>query len=131
VGGKEGEPNDTSGYFITGEILEMPESASPYYIGESPKTFISKTDIAKFPHLFRPMPWWEGRQPEDMPEYLRGSGSKGDVFFKVLQWRLCTDSLWQWINSTDGDTFYLQEYCTYQPSTSEEYEEFLKQKEGS
>lgn len=26
---------------------------------------------AKYPHLFKPLQWWEERKPEDMPEYLK------------------------------------------------------------
>lgn len=30
----------------------------------------------KYPHLFKPLQWWEEREEKDMPEYVKGSGGK-------------------------------------------------------
>lgn len=37
-----------------------------------------------YPHLFRKLDWWEERQPEDMPEYLKDIAD-GELF-KVREW---------------------------------------------
>ena len=44
---------------------------------------ISLIAINEAPHLFRPMQWWEGRKPEDMPEYV---WYKDKGVFKVDVW---------------------------------------------
>lgn len=33
--------------------------------------WVKSEELDKYPHLFRPMPWYEGRKAEEMPEYLK------------------------------------------------------------
>lgn len=58
-----------------------------------------------FPHLFKPLRWWEYRQPDDMPEYVK-SQETGRVYKR---------------HKTAS-------YHGFGPATREEYEEHLNSK---
>jgi hypothetical protein len=47
-------------------------------------TTFYESEFNKYPHLFRRLEWWEERQPEEMPKYLK---DKTGVF-KTRDWRL-------------------------------------------
>lgn len=42
-------------------------------------------DIDKYPHLFAPMPWWQGRSVEEMPRYVE---NKSGYILPVVEWRI-------------------------------------------
>lgn len=65
VGGKEGEPNYPGSPFKSGDILKLGKSEL-FYWGVDKDEMISVQFVDQFPHLFRPMLWWEGRKPEEM-----------------------------------------------------------------
>jgi hypothetical protein len=73
--------------------------------------------LSDFPHLFRPLPWWSDRKPEEMPEYLH-CPSRG-TFHKVDKW--------------DGASFVTdgkikKQLANYTPATRAEYEAFNQKK---
>jgi len=35
------------------------------------KNWITKSETDNYPHLFKPLQWWEEREREDMPDYIR------------------------------------------------------------
>lgn len=84
VGTEPGTPNDTSGNWITGTICTLSDTING--TGE-PCCVVPQYSMkffSRFPHLFRPMPWYEGRHPEDMPEYIKyGQGA----VYKVIEWK--------------------------------------------
>lgn len=59
--------------------------------------------LQKFPHLFKPLSWWEERKAEDMPEYVK--------YFNGNITKLTKDMI-----NTGG--IVLEDY---QPSTESEY----------
>jgi len=73
----------------------------------------------KFPHLFRPMPWWEGRKPEDMPEYLR---IKNKVL-RVVKYNLTFGEF------LPEKSKYMKRLEYTQPATEQEYLDYINQKE--
>jgi len=82
-------------------------------------------NFSNMPHLFRPMPWWEGRKIEDMPEYVKyGHGA----VYKIIEWRENKDYGIYAICERGEDYPLIMQPNTH-PATREEYEEFLKQKE--
>ena len=124
IGTEEGTPNDTSGNFFSGDILTLNVTRFGYkrWVSKLLKhtVLFDENNLEKFPHLFRPMPWWESRKLEEMPEYVK---VKNKVF-KVIKYNL-----------TFGE--FLPEKAKYMkrldgtlPATREEYDQFLKQKEG-
>lgn len=36
-----------------------------------PKNFMWESFFTLFPHLFKKLEWWEGRKPDEMPEYVK------------------------------------------------------------
>lgn len=77
-------------------------------------------NFSNMPHLFRPMPWWEGRKIEDMPEYVR---LKSKVF-KVEKYCISGNEF-----ITDGKKI-IKSLANTLPATEQEYNEYKKQKEG-
>jgi hypothetical protein len=65
--------------FEAGEVLTKIEGISVYSTG---RVGIDAYDVSHYPHLFRKLEWWEERQPEDMPEYVKGK-INGKKVFKV------------------------------------------------
>lgn len=73
IGGKEGEPNDTSGDFITGDILTIAVKSIHRWMSEKLKqwVYLDPDCIEKYPHLFKPLPWWYGRTVDEMPKFAK------------------------------------------------------------
>lgn len=55
---------------------------SPCTIGEILPSSDLETVYNRYPHLFRPLQWWEERRISDLPNYIRITG---DVY-KVDEW---------------------------------------------
>lgn len=90
----------------------LPDEFSPYGIHES--------DIAKFPHLFKELPWYEGVKPDLMPAYLKFKGDRGDIK-KVKKYILKPgdkSNLWKVTFYTPNRTYFLQNWG---PATEQEY----------
>jgi hypothetical protein len=34
-------------------------------------TQVLESDFSEYPHLFKKLEWWEGRKPEEMPQYVK------------------------------------------------------------
>lgn len=80
-------------------------------------SIFSISELNNYPHLFKPLHWWEDRRPDDMPEYLRWTDT--GVVCKY--------------HSHIGAYFYLEDdngfgYALINtlPATKEEYEDYLK-----
>jgi len=77
-------------------------------------------DINKYPHLFKPLQWWEDRRPEDMPEYV-----KNEIFQDIVK---KVDS---WYSKEDHYGFMTNVgFCLtkgYEPATEQEYLNSIKQ----
>jgi len=83
VGTQPGTINYPDSEFVTGEILMFGKSLTHSgdeiindngcFWKQDQSAYISKRYAEAFPHLFRPMPWWEGRNPEDMPKWVKFS----------------------------------------------------------
>lgn len=120
IGTEPGTPNDTSGDFISGDILTQTEKRFDKWESKMLKhtVYLSIDFIEKFPHLFRPMPWYEGRKPEEMPQYLKhGENGKVRKVARYFNWatmivefeggrtRRLTD---KWIPCTEADFIQYQ-----------------------
>ena len=86
IGTKEGEPNDTSRDYISGNIITVGDylSNSDFLSMKATAEYLGRL-VEKFPHLFKPLPWWYGRTVEEMPGYILASKTYGIV--KVNEWR--------------------------------------------
>ncbi len=125
IGGKEGEPNDTSGDFITGDILTQTVKSIHKWRSEKLKhsVYLDPDFVEKFLHLFKPLQWWEHRKPEDMPEYV---WYKDKGVFKVDVW----DFKYEEAMIFKGGLISTVSIGLLTPATEQEYLDYQKQKEG-
>lgn len=59
---------DTTESFQIGEILNHPPEWNDYLWVTPDGKIIFYPE--KYPHLFKPLQWWEDRKPEEMPQYV-------------------------------------------------------------
>ncbi len=132
VGGKEGEPNDTSGDFITGDILTQTVKSVHKWKSAKLKhsVYLDPDFIEKFPHLFKPLPWWYGRSVEEMPEYLIFiDDGKTEFVLKVEKYLFHKDTTeywafeYLWENEPDVKRMALS---GWEPADESEYQEYKK-----
>lgn len=95
----------------------------------------------KYPHLFKKLSWWEGRDIEDMPKYLKKTGMVDsaenpvpDIYVKVKkhfsagngEWRddsihiFCADDYWSNLKNCSYS------YSGWEPATEDEYSIFCQ-----
>lgn len=84
-------------------------------------------NIGKYPHIFKPCPWWQHRDIKDMPEYVKVPMGKkvfgidnSDVF--KVDTHFYNKHKDCFIAVQDGRAF-VSEYNKFQPATQAEYEE--------
>jgi len=92
IGTEVGTPNYPGSNWDTGDVLTYAQYDKTVYLHkyDGPNIphiwFLEMEDCEKylkqFSHLFRPMPWYEGRKPEEMPEYVTYEGQ----ILKVNNW---------------------------------------------
>lgn len=135
IGGKEGEPNDTSGEFITGKILTVGTIVQFGLQVFAASELLLTEMCTKYPHLFNPLPWWYGRTVDEMPEYVKWNhkGERGEpelTVNKVTDWFM-EDGTWRWIGLNDecGNFVFWNDESQYQPADESEYQEYQKQKQ--
>lgn len=110
--------------------------------------------LDEMPNLFEPLPWWKDRAPEDMPEYVKVIREEcikdTGVYCKVNSWTAMDNLLPELIGQLGAELIgYKPDYLIRTelnfpgqvygrlnaahllPATKEEYESYLKEKEGS
>jgi hypothetical protein len=141
VGTKEGTQNFPGSDYLTGTILEPDgkDAKGIYYYRLKNRLFIYIDEVENYPNCFRPMPWWEGRKPEDMPEYVTVN------LLGSLQW-MANEIKTGAVYKLDADfkySYYKGHYLGIQynngggalgeyllPASEQEYNEYKNQKEG-
>ena len=79
--------------------------------------------ISDFPHLFKELEWWEEREVEDMPKYVK-SIANGSIVKEVTTYSL-NDNMFY----ADYRGYSLHYYLKFfEPATKEEYEEYQESK---
>lgn len=114
-----------SSTFTVGEILpiivnEMGEAIYAYP-NTGGKAGIYQTHFNKYPHIFKPLFWWEERDIADMPEYLKWQ-TNGKVR-KVKEYRMMFNP--PVVEFEGGRTRKLRQEWTI--ATSEEYNDYKQQ----
>ena len=110
IGGKDGEPNDTRGLWITGEIYTYKKHESDgyeCYINDANTLAMPVNYPDKFPHLFKPLPWFEKREESELPEYVK-SIETGRVYKRIKS---------------------VKAYEGFEPADLSDYQEYQKQKQ--
>lgn len=105
-------------------IFDIGEILDEEYVGKS-----SFNELKNFPHLFKPLEWWEERNIQDLPKYLKSKYEDGKFdFYKVEKYFYkYSDLRFEWIDDESSETFKeLLKYSGCLPSTEEEYLEYIK-----
>ena len=148
IGTKEGETNYPSSPFKSGEILVESNKTHTYPIytkqcdvlqkdGEDyldiyirlskSKMFLPKGEIEQYPHLFRPLQWWEFRELEDMPEYVKMNDEIDDEdyhsIYMVTKWFPSDIDLCN-VDAEYFDTIE-KSYITL-PASKQDYDNYIK-----
>lgn len=122
--------------FVVGDILFFEKSDGVFttYKKEGYKEgVITAMDFANYPHLFRPLPWYEKRDIEDMPEYVKLvpdsisvaklHGFDCELYYKVYDWRITDKGNLQ--GKTKDDWFIVTHFT---PATIDEYNQYINGK---
>ena len=129
IGTKEGEPNDTSRDYISGNIITVGDylSNSDFLSMKATAEYLGGL-VEKFPHLFKPLPWWYGRTVEEMPRYVNTNSVYG--IRKVKEWAFIKgEKLDRWrVEDTRGE-IYSTFHLDITPADESEYQEYQKQKQ--
>lgn len=70
--------------FKIGEILEFDEKQNMFYSPFEGDKIFYNVSVEKYPHIFRPLNWWENRKVEEMPKKL-GSYMTSDTY-NIEEW---------------------------------------------
>lgn len=122
-------PGAQFSHLLPGDILE--EKDHPLYQSGTVWGHVDETDVCKwtticpnYPHLFRPLPWYEKREIEDMPEYLSHTSGIYKAFWSVDDKGIFLLKIGDLINKYPI-WFYSR---ALQPATPEEYEAYINGK---
>lgn len=103
--------------FNVGQIIEQEEIAEG-------QNLYNMDFFEKFPHLFKKLKWWENRDTDDMPEYVKrldnGAIIKTDKWFLVG-----SDMRWH-----TEKRYVTMSAKTCLPATEEEYNTYLIQQQS-
>jgi len=86
--------------------------------GDDEKGF--KHHVSQYPHLFKKLEWWEERNPEDMPEYVKHTAS-GKIW-KVKEYDLPTGAH---ITGPEVSTYWAV-MKNLEPATEADYNAYLQ-----
>lgn len=122
-------PGAQFSHFLPGDILEEKDHSlyqSGTVWGHADETDVCKwtTICPNYPHLFRPLPWYEKREIEDMPEYLSYTSGIYKAFWSVDDKGIFLLKIGDLINKYPI-WFYSR---SLQPATPEEYEAYINSK---
>jgi hypothetical protein len=81
------------------------------------------TGVDKYPHLFKPLQWWEKRNVEDLPEYVYDKSYK--QIFKIERWEYNVDNV---ITYAKVKTGYLSCMSDLILLTEQKYLEYINSK---
>ncbi len=105
---------DTSGNWKIGDII-TDDGISTARVGQRA---VFALQWKSFPHLFREMAWWEKREIDEMPEYVKFKTAIPQVIAKVIEWKY--ESGVVFLCKTDKGI--AENLWAISPSTKEEFE---------
>jgi hypothetical protein len=87
-----------------------------------------------YPHLFRPLKWWEGLDIDELPKYVKWVDGNDVEYFEVDKWVLAEPLEW-YADGTlftygDGDWLAYNYDGEIYPATEAEYQDYLTNLNG-
>ena len=124
IGPKEGEPNDTSGDFITGDILTQTEKRFSKWKSSKLKhtVYLDTSFIEKFPYLFRRLAWCDYRDDKIEVGYVR--------YIKTGIVLPASHTVYNGKMFFIGPSKKYEPGIRFEPADESEYQEYQKQKEA-
>lgn len=115
-----GSPN--KGTIFSGKNKVLPNL---FYDEDEDGDLFERNILDKYPHIFKPLHWWEKREKVQLPEYVKNN----KVVIKITVGNDMTESgsAWMFEKSPDGLRHRL-DLKFYAPATEQEYTEYLKSK---
>lgn len=115
---------DTSGDWTKDNIITFEEDFMQrpvYYLyDDEGKRGFKPGFFDGYPHLFKPLQWWEERKPEEMPRYV---AHKLGGYYEVFQWH--KNSVGVWRCDVQIALFFIGDIV---PISETEYNSYLKSK---
>jgi len=100
-----------------GDILPcVNEDCGPHFEIAGINWLCPLSDFKQWPHIFREMSWWEGRETSELPEYVKNGK---ETIYKVELFAYNNSQ----VKCTDIDSYC--DTCFFQPSTQTEYNEYI------
>jgi hypothetical protein len=106
--------------FEVGEIIHADERGEFNYYTDNGRYRIAPE---AYPHLFKPLAWWEDRKESEMPEYVRNNTKEAYCFgevYKVGKWNSLLTKLYF---NQDEDFMFVWDTL---PATEAEYINYKK-----
>lgn len=111
--------------FKVGEILHVGSMGDLLYCDTNGPR------MSQYPHLFKPLQWWEDRKPEDMPEYVKFKHyPNGENDFSIVK----VDGVFVMHDFTSIGYFGIKYkngggniYTSFTPASEQEYLDYLTQ----
>jgi hypothetical protein len=120
--------NNTQRYEVVADYPKCTVCKGQILHAETPE---EKAWCDKYPHLFRPLKWWEGLAVDELPKYVKWVEGNDVEYFKVDEWlRFQTNDAF----AEGGTLFMHDDYCTQfvynydgeiYPATEAEYKEYI------
>jgi hypothetical protein len=125
--------------FKLGEILELGKDeydAWAYVYDYDGTALWHQSYFECYPHLFHQVEWWEGLEPEEMPQYVKLK-EKSFLTAEILEAGTIVKVLKHFTSSNGevnlrGCQIFGNDFLAYfktEPATKEQYEEYIKQKQ--
>lgn len=100
-----------------------------------------KNKVSDYPHLFKPLQWWEDRKKDDMPDYVKQEGMVDSRNRPIPDRVIKVNTHWantathpygnvKVFSSSDNPQYelYSQMYFDWQPATESEYHTYINSK---
>lgn len=95
--------------------------------GSISKDSFTVLNVAKYPHLFKPLEWWRRREVSELPQYVRRSTG---TIFKVDTWEIDEEGEpFMWLEKPIMKTKdWYPDSFDFLPATESEYQQYLNSK---
>ena len=112
-------PNNN--YYDVGEIINLVvKSNGEYWNGEA-SYYLTEKEIQKYPHIFRRLKWFEDRDEDIMPMYIKLIEAEGVA--KVINYNVDSNTpCMVKVKALSVGTVNLYDYL---PATEEEYNDYI------
>lgn len=122
IGEEKGKRLYPHGDVFIGDVLTL--DSLGYVYGSETGRWVGKSIVSEYPHLFRQLEWWEERNPEDMPRFIKGIN--GNIMFEISEFKVKENSYF--IKGNKYPYPINKTLASYEPATEQEYFDYIIKK---